>query len=144
MPLHKGPKSRLVTTADVVLQQLLIGQSCAIPQTHRPAKVLDNPAQLSGRHITSLVTAKLALYLTTTGSRPFDPPFFGSGARVAGQPAVAADGTGITAFRSMMSLQPAPLLNFFVRPSGSPLFAAGGVLRGLLVAGPSCIGALSA
>ena len=84
MPLHKGRKSRLVTTADVVLQQLLIGQSCPIPQKHRPAKVLDNPARSSGRHITSLVTAKLALYLTTTGSRAFDPPFFGSGSRVAG------------------------------------------------------------
>jgi hypothetical protein len=75
MPLHKGRKSHLVTTADVVLQQLLIGQSCPIPHKRRPAKVLDKPAQLSGRHITSLVTAKLVLYLTTTGSGPFDPPF---------------------------------------------------------------------
>jgi hypothetical protein len=31
------------------------------------------------------------------------------------EPAVAADGAGITAFRGIQSLQPAPLLNFFVR-----------------------------
>ena len=30
-------------------------------------------------------------------------------------PAVAADGAGITAFRGILSLQPAPLLNFVVR-----------------------------
>ena len=46
MPPHKGGKSRRVTTAGVVLQQLLIGPSSPIPQKHRPAKVLDNPAQL--------------------------------------------------------------------------------------------------
>src|SRR4029077_5891575 len=63
MPLHKVGRSRLITTADVVLQQLLIGQSCPIAQKHRPAKVLDNPAPLSGRHIASLVAAKFALYL---------------------------------------------------------------------------------
>ena len=31
------------------------------------------------------------------------------------EPAVAADGAGMTAFRAMKSLQPAPLLNFVVR-----------------------------
>jgi hypothetical protein len=77
MTLHKGHKSRFVTTADVVLQQLPVGSSCSIPQKPRPAKVLDNPAPLSGRHIASLVPAKLALYFTATGSSPFDPPFFG-------------------------------------------------------------------
>ena len=32
--------------------------------------------------------------------------------------AVAADGAGITAFRGILSLQPAPLLNFVVMPLG--------------------------
>ena len=31
------------------------------------------------------------------------------------EPAVAADGASITAFRDIKSLQPAPLLNFIVR-----------------------------
>ena len=51
MPLNNGRKCRLVTTADVVLQQLPIGQSCPIPQKHRPAKVLDDLAHLVGRHL---------------------------------------------------------------------------------------------
>jgi hypothetical protein len=84
MTLHKGRKSCFVTTAEVVLQQLPIGPSCSIPQKPRPAKVLDNPAPLSGRHIASLVAAKLALYLTATGSRPFDPLFL---AEARGRPA---------------------------------------------------------
>src|SRR5579864_8850031 len=117
MPLHKGRKSRLVTTADVVLQQLPIGQPYAIPQKHRPAKVLDNPAQLSGRHIASLVAAKLALYLTTTGSRPFDPPFLAEARGWAGIQPVAADGAGITAFGVIKPLQPASLLNLALAPS---------------------------
>jgi hypothetical protein len=41
------------------------------------------------------------------------------------EPAVAADGAGITAFRGMKSLQPAPLLNFIVRRQ--ELFALTGV-----------------
>src|SRR5262249_30485242 len=39
------------------------------------------------------------------------------------EPAVAADGAGMTAFRGLKSIQPAPLLNFIVRRaklSGSP------------------------
>src|SRR5262249_47945228 len=75
MPLDKGRKRRLITTADEVLQQLPIGEPCPIPQKHRPAKVVDTRALLPGRHIASLVATKLDLYLTATGSRPFDPPF---------------------------------------------------------------------
>jgi hypothetical protein len=44
MPLHKGRKSRLIATADVLLQQLPIGQPCPIFAKHRPAKVLDDHA----------------------------------------------------------------------------------------------------
>jgi hypothetical protein len=60
MPPHKGRKSRFVTTADVVLQQLPIGRPCSIPQKHRPAKVLDNPAQFCGRHVPSFWVASVA------------------------------------------------------------------------------------
>jgi hypothetical protein len=45
MPLHKRRKSRLAASADVVLPQLPIGQTCPILQKHRPAKVLDNRAE---------------------------------------------------------------------------------------------------
>jgi hypothetical protein len=49
MPSHEGCKSRLVTAADVVIQQLPIGLSGAIAQN--PAKVMDDSAQLSGHHV---------------------------------------------------------------------------------------------
>ena len=75
VPPHQGCKSRLVTAAEVVLQQLPIGQPRPIPQKHRPAKVLDDLAHLAGRHVVSLVRATLALYLTTTRTGPFDAFF---------------------------------------------------------------------
>jgi hypothetical protein len=74
MPMHKGCKSRPITAADVVLQQLPIGQSRTIPQN--PAKMLDDPAQLSGRHVLSFVGATAALHLYTTRRRRFDTLFF--------------------------------------------------------------------
>ena len=36
------------------------------------------------------------------------------------EPAVAADGAGMTAFRRVRSLRPAPLLNFIVRHRSGP------------------------
>jgi hypothetical protein len=42
MPPHKGCKSRLVMAADVVLQQLPVGQTRPVLQKHHPAKVLDD------------------------------------------------------------------------------------------------------
>src|SRR5262245_7893727 len=55
MALHQDCKSRRVTAADVVLQQLPIGPTGAIAQQHRPAKVLDDPVHLAGRHALSFV-----------------------------------------------------------------------------------------
>jgi len=55
MPLNEGRKSRLVPAADVVLQQLPIGQPSPIAQQSRPAKVLYGPAHLAGRHVPSFV-----------------------------------------------------------------------------------------
>src|SRR5207244_2727538 len=75
MPPHKGCKSRLVPAADVVLQQLPIGQTRTIPQKRRPAKVLDDPVHLAGRHSLSFVGATVALHLTTTPRRRFDTLF---------------------------------------------------------------------
>jgi hypothetical protein len=51
MPMHKGCKSHLIMAADVVLQQLPIGQPRPISQKHHPAKVLDDFARLAGRHV---------------------------------------------------------------------------------------------
>jgi len=45
MPLHEGAQSRLVPAAEVVLQQLPIGQSRSVPQEHCPAKELDDLAR---------------------------------------------------------------------------------------------------
>jgi hypothetical protein len=56
---HKSCKSRLVTAADVDLQQLLIGQARIIPLN--PAKVLDDPAHLAGCHCHSFVGMTFAL-----------------------------------------------------------------------------------
>ena len=53
MPTHQGFESRLITAADVVRQQLPIGQPGAIPQKHGPAKALDDPTHLAGRHVLS-------------------------------------------------------------------------------------------
>src|SRR5439155_167879 len=82
MPMHKGCKSRLVTAAHVVLQQLPIGQSRTIAQN--PAKMLDDPVQFSGRHVLSFVGATTALYLNTTRRQRFDTLFF---AAARGRPA---------------------------------------------------------
>jgi hypothetical protein len=54
MPMHKGCESPLVTAADVVRQQLSIGQTCTLPQKQRPAKVLDDPAYLAWHHVLAL------------------------------------------------------------------------------------------
>jgi hypothetical protein len=51
VPLHKSRKSRPGTAPDVVFQQLPIDQPCPILQKHRPAKVLDDHAHLSDRHV---------------------------------------------------------------------------------------------
>src|SRR5262249_18635000 len=51
--LHQDRESRLVTTADVVRQQLPVGPSR--PITQRPAQVLEDPVQLSGRHVLPFV-----------------------------------------------------------------------------------------
>jgi uncharacterized protein (TIGR02996 family) len=76
MPPHQGCQSRLVTTAEVVHQQLPIGQPRPLAQKHRPAQVLENLAHLAVRHGVSLVQATLALYGTITRTGSFDA-FFG-------------------------------------------------------------------
>jgi hypothetical protein len=50
MPLDKGFECRRVMTAEVVLEQLSIGQSGTLTLSERPAKVLDDRIHLSGRH----------------------------------------------------------------------------------------------
>src|SRR5438045_804445 len=79
MPLHKGRQSRLVTTAEVVLQQLPIGPSCPIPQKHRPAKVLDNLAQLSSRHVPSFGGLGHLSTLLLPARAQIDPCFSSTG-----------------------------------------------------------------
>src|SRR5262245_40464954 len=70
VPTHKGRKSRLVLAADVVRQQLLIGQPSPVLQKHRPAKVLDDPVHLAHRRVPHRIfLALLAFSLTTTGTR---------------------------------------------------------------------------
>jgi hypothetical protein len=54
MPTHQGFHGRLVTTADVFLQQLRIGQPRPILEKCCPAKVLEDLAPLAGRHVVSL------------------------------------------------------------------------------------------
>jgi hypothetical protein len=51
------------------------------------------------------------------------PPFCGGHDEY---PAVATDGAGISAFRDMRCLQPAPLLNFIVRGGGLSLSSSQG------------------
>jgi hypothetical protein len=75
MPPHKGCKSRLVTAANIILQELPIGQPRTVTQKHRPAKVLDDLTHLARRHVVFLVGAKVALYITTTRRRRFDTLF---------------------------------------------------------------------
>jgi hypothetical protein len=70
MPLHKGCESRLVTAADVVLQQLAIGQARTVPQD--AAEVLHDPVHRAGCHVPSFAGATLTVYLITTRRRRFD------------------------------------------------------------------------
>src|SRR5262249_27111634 len=72
MPPHQSCQSRLFATAEVDVQELPIGQPRLFPQKHRPAEMLDHVTHLAGRHVVSLVRPSVALYLTTTRSRPFD------------------------------------------------------------------------
>jgi hypothetical protein len=51
MSAHQGCNSGFVTAAEVVLQQLPIGQPSPITHKHGPAKVLDDLAHLAGRHL---------------------------------------------------------------------------------------------
>src|SRR5262249_42342100 len=76
MPAHQGGQRRLVPAAEVVLQQLPIGQARPTPQKHGPAQVLEDLARLACRHVVSLGEAKLAFYLTTTRTGLFDPLFW--------------------------------------------------------------------
>src|SRR5262249_21432521 len=108
MPLHKGCKSRHVTTADVVFQQLPIGPTRTIPQKHRPAKVLDDTAHLADRHALSLVGATVALHLTTTARRRFDTLFLEEGRRWPANQRLKPTGAAILVFRASTSLQTAP------------------------------------
>src|SRR5262245_32302308 len=97
MPSHQNRQRRLVTTAEVVLQQLSIGQPCPVAQPH-PAKVLDHLAHLAGRHFVSLVKAKLALYGITTRTGPFDARLFAEGRGPPANQPDAVDRAGMTAF----------------------------------------------
>jgi hypothetical protein len=65
----------LFTPADVVREQLPIGQPRPIAQKHCPAEVLDDLVPLAGRHVVSLVRLPRALYLTTARAGPFDAFF---------------------------------------------------------------------
>src|SRR5262245_15088392 len=76
MPMYEGCKSRFFVPADVVLQQLPIGQPRPIAQQHRPAKVRDDLADLVDRHVVSLVRATPALYRTITRTESFDAFFW--------------------------------------------------------------------
>src|SRR5262249_33501957 len=72
MPPHQGRKSRLIATADVVLQQLPIGQSRPIPQ-HHATKVLEDLARLAGRHVLSFVGRWSPAILLLPAQKEFDP-----------------------------------------------------------------------
>jgi hypothetical protein len=61
--------------ADVVLQQLPIGQRCCIAQKHSPAKVRYGLAPRAGRHVLPFVMTAIGLCLTTTRRRRFDTLF---------------------------------------------------------------------
>jgi hypothetical protein len=62
MPMHEGRKGRLVTAAEVVLQQLPVGQPRTVPQQQRPAEVQHDLARLAARHALSFTVAPIALY----------------------------------------------------------------------------------
>jgi hypothetical protein len=72
MPTYEGGQSRPVMTAEIVLQQLPIGQSSPVPQKDRGVQVLDDIAHRAVRHVASLIGVSLTLYLTITRTRPFD------------------------------------------------------------------------
>jgi hypothetical protein len=71
MPTHQGCKSCRVAAADVGRQQLPIGQARPIPQKHRPAKMLDDPAHLACHHL-----ASFALASAVVGSVGFYPYYY--------------------------------------------------------------------
>jgi hypothetical protein len=75
MPAHQGCQSRLFAAAEVVLQQLPIGQTRSVPQKRRLAQVLEDLAHRVVRHAVSLVGATLTLYLPITRTGPFDAYF---------------------------------------------------------------------
>jgi hypothetical protein len=51
MPPHKGRKSRRITAAEEVFQQLPIGQARSLLEKDGLAKVLEDPAYSAGRHL---------------------------------------------------------------------------------------------
>ncbi len=61
MPPHQGSNSRLLTAAEVALQQLSIAQPCPILQKRRPTKLLHNLAYLAGWHGVPSLLAILCL-----------------------------------------------------------------------------------
>jgi len=75
MSLHKGCYRRGVAAADVVLQQLRIGQRCYIAQKNTSAKMQDGLAAWAGRHVLPFAMTAIDLCLTTTGRTRFDTLF---------------------------------------------------------------------
>ena len=62
MTAHQGGKSRVVTAADVCLQQLAVGQPRRFVQKRQPAKVAEDFTHLAGRHGVSFRKRTVVLY----------------------------------------------------------------------------------
>jgi hypothetical protein len=75
MLLDEGSEGNFIPTLDEAPKELPIGQSCSIPQKHGLAKVLEDLADLVGRHLVSLLLSSPALYLSITGTSAFDRLF---------------------------------------------------------------------
>lgn len=76
MTVHQGGQGGRIPKAEVVLQQLSIGQTRPIPQQNQPAQVLEDLAHCAGRHRSSLTMPfplwglPTASLFTITGTRP--------------------------------------------------------------------------
>jgi hypothetical protein len=70
MPLHEGSTRRFITAAEVVLQQLPIGQPCGLLPKNGAAKVLDDPADLAHHYLTSRAAAGVHFYPNYYRLRP--------------------------------------------------------------------------
>src|SRR5262249_45751598 len=115
MPMHQGCKSRLVTAADVVRQQFLIGQPPTVSQKHPPSKVLEYPPHLAGRHVLSFVGRRSpSILLLPAGGGLIHYSGWGGGGAPANQ-SLHADGGRMSVYRSSTPHQRPPRVSSFVR-----------------------------